>query len=128
MKHEIKSRALVTGLVSSIFLTFSTSPVIAQDWNIIDGDERLSLEDMNEQLIGNQLVFEGGERAVFNEDGTYEFHLNESVYEYSYMFTDDGLVCITSADYGSRCDLMVRDSDGFVSINEAGDRFKASVE
>lgn len=104
------------------------SPACSQDWNVQEGDERLSGQELTEMLVGQSLVYETGQRSVFMEDGTYEFHVGGDVYTFTYFISDEGAVCIVSSDAGARCDLIVMAGETLVSINENGERYAAAVE
>lgn len=119
--------ALAISIVSFSCISLATKS-LADEWNIKEGDQRLTADELDESLVGHQLLYEGGQKSVFRPDGTYEFHVGGEVYEYFYSFTGDGTVCITSSDFGSRCDLIVINSGNYYSINEAGDRYKATLE
>lgn len=97
-------------------------------WNEQPGDVPLTIEQMQSRLPGKFLRYESGQVSVFKPDGSYEFHVGGKVYHYTYTFTDDGAVCITSPQYGSRCDLLVENNGTLFSINEKGQRYAAEVE
>lgn len=125
--RDFRKIALAISIVSFSYISSATQS-LAAEWNLMEGDQRFTADELDENLVGHQLLFDGGQKAVFRPDGTYEFHVGGEVYEYFYSFTEDGAVCITSSDSGSRCDLIVINSGKYYSINEAGDRYKATLE
>lgn len=113
-------------LAGALFMIASSAS--SQDWQLQDGDERLTAEEVSDMLVGRSLVYETGQRSVFMDDGAYEFHVGGEVYQFTYFISDEGAVCIVSSDTGARCDLIVMAGETIVSINENGERYPAVVE
>ncbi|WP_170329293.1 hypothetical protein [Ruegeria arenilitoris] len=121
----MKTVVQILSIISA--LAIGAIQAIAQEWNTQPEDERLNRADLQAELKGNTLVYEGGQKSIFNSDGTYEFVVEGQTYQYYYEFTEEGEVCITSAEFGTRCDLLVLNGADYISINDKGERYKASL-
>jgi len=100
----------------------------AADWQTEAGDQRLSKAELTELVSGKTLEYEGGAKSVLDDADGYEFHVGGEVYPYTYDLTDNGEICIVSADFGARCDLIVVNDGQVISINDQGERFVATVK
>jgi hypothetical protein len=123
-----KYSVFMIGIAGFLIYVAIGAQAVADEWNIVSGDERLTSDYLEEHFVGRKLEFESGQSAVFNSDGSYEFHVGGKVYHYTYFFTDDGVICISSPDRGSRCDLMVKNSNDYYSINDSGGRYKGFLK
>jgi hypothetical protein len=104
------------------------SAASAAEWKTRESDEILTRAKVAAIVSGKALTYESGQKSVFRADGAYEYHVGGKVYKYQYSITEDGAICIVSANYGARCDLIVESPTGLQSINEKGERFGFSVK
>jgi hypothetical protein len=104
------------------------NPVLAESWQTETNDTRLTQAELTALVLGKTMTYDGGGKSVFDTDGGYEFYVGGEVYLYTYQITNDGEVCIASADFGARCDLIVVNDGQVISINDQGERFPASIE
>jgi hypothetical protein len=97
-------------------------------WITADVDRRFSKDELSEMLVGKTLRYESGQWSEFGPDGHSVYHDGKNLFDYDYRITDDGAVCISSAERRERCRLIVMNGDRLISINQRGTRFAAKVE
>lgn len=109
-----------------ILIAMLLSPVIilAQEWQLRDGDRLLTQAEVNMLTDGQTLVFYDDGQSKFSSGGVYSYTYasGESAYG-RYRVEPDGTVCIDYRNGFARCDRYVESGTRIVMLTEKGERF-----
>lgn len=109
-----------------LILTLCSLPAfaLATDWNTRPDDQPLSVTELQNQLVGNTLVFFDNGRSVYSENGEYSYTYGEGgTWLGHYELNTDGTACTTFVTGSTRCDLIVQSGARLTLITEEGMRF-----
>lgn len=112
--------------IASVLLLLSfAAPVLAQGFDLRDGDSRFAADSLTERLSGQILVFYDDGASEYYRDGRYTYtYANEGGTAYGYWSVkEDGAVCIEFVNGFSRCDLYVMNGDRMILLSEDGERY-----
>ncbi len=112
-------------------LLASTSSLRAQDWVLRDGDQPLSLAQMQD-LMGRALTFYDDGISKYSAGGAYSYTYGPrnggGTAFGTFEIAEDGSVCTAFRNGFSRCDLLVMNAGRMILITETGDRFPIRPE
>ncbi len=104
------------------------APCFAQDWNVRPWDDVMDVEEIEQLLVGQKVLFRSGGSSYYGPDGRYEYaYQGGNTFEGEYALQSDGSICVDFDNGRRRCDLYVRQGNGLVLITETGRRFPGNL-
>lgn len=105
------------------FLLLST-PALAEDFALLEGDNVLSREDVVAMTERHLVEFYEGGQSRYSAGGAYSYTYQGGGTAYgAYEIGPDGVICILFQNGRDRCDKFVRSHGRLVMITQSGDRF-----
>ena len=110
----------------AIIVTVAATAGFAQGWSLTSGDTPFTDAELA-ALPGQELVFYDDGISHYLTDGAYAYTYSAAngggTAWGSYRVETDGSVCVAFINGAERCDLLVRNGDRVILINEDGARF-----
>ena len=126
MKLILRNICIPLCAVVVMTLTFTTAN--AFDWNIKNGDQRVTGKQVKSMVFGKIVKFKDGSKEHYKANGTYVFQDNSKTYPpVDYKFFKDGKRCMYFDGGGRRCDMYVMNNGKLVLINAQGKRYPTTV-
>lgn len=103
---------------------------LAQEFNLRDGDQPLSVAALSDRLSGQTVTFFDGGQSEFYTDGRYTYTYSDdggTAYGY-WTFAENGKVCIDYVNGFARCDMYVQSGQRLILLDEKGNRYPTRAQ